>query len=173
MRYVVLVFLFACGACGDDGVEGSTDLAVPLIVDASQPIVDLASPDLLPSLPPACSLPAAREYVEQVGYQYVQIGGGGVPGSVYSGTPVVVTNRRQIVRPKTPLTSSNYRCEFTEVNIDENTCTASCCPGQPSSPIVYVDSAGWSLWQSGSCAFTAGPTQYVATITTITTTTAH
>jgi hypothetical protein len=174
MRYGALIFLIVCGACDDDGV-GGTDLSVPAISDAAAPIVDLASLDLLPPPPPpACSLPAPREYLEQISYQYVQIGGGGGgPVSAYYGGPVVVSNRGQIVRPKTPLASASYRCEFTEVNVDENTCTAACCPGQPSSPIVYVDSAGWSIWQSGSCAYTAGALQYVATITTITTTPAH
>lgn len=169
MRYVVAIFLLTSAACGDKSND-PFDLSV--LIDAAEPIVDLATPaDLLP--PPACSLPVAKVYLESVGYQFVQIGSGGSPSGVFTASPASVTNRGQIVRPKTPFTSATYHCEFTEANIDAMTCTAPCCPGQPSSPIVYVDASGWSLWQSGSCAYAAGSAQYVATIIQIATMSAH
>ncbi|HET6956741.1 MAG TPA: hypothetical protein VFI56_09170 [Vicinamibacterales bacterium] len=174
MRHAALFFSLICGACSASPGSGAADLsAEPPPVDAA-PILDLALLDLLsPPPPPACSLPAARAYSEHLGYLFVQLGGGGGQFGTDSYNPVSVTNRGQIVRPKVPLTSGSYHCDFTEANIDAMTCTAPCCQGQPASPIVYVDSTGWSMWQSGSCAYTVGPLQYVATISYIGTMIAH
>jgi hypothetical protein len=169
MRYLTAIALLALG-CGDASTPTTSDLAEA--VDLSPP-ADLASPlDL--AAPTACNLPRPHEFIETIFYTFVQIGGSGPPLPSGSSTSVAVNNLGQITRPKVPLASpSMFTCTFTEANVSDVDCTAPCCPGQPTSPTVYVDNSGWATWVTGSCSFSIGATQYVATITNIGTSTSH
>lgn len=160
-------------SCGDGAPSRVPDLAAVVTEVADM----TPAPDLLPTtdlLPRRCSSPAAVEYLEFLAYTWTQVGGGPPPQYASNSTPVSVQGDGKIVRSRTsPPTPDRLSCTFTESDIDSATCTALCCPGSLLSPVVYVDSRGWSLWTTGSCTFVIGATQYTASVNQISTSFAH
>jgi hypothetical protein len=170
-----LLTILLASSCGDDGAAGHTE-----DLSAAEDLLMLQDFALSQDLTPArCALPAPMVYDEIVQYMWTQVGagaggGGGLPQSAYSITPVAMRGDGAIVRTSSPLTSPDrFSCSFTEKNIDPLSCTAPCCPGTALSPVVYVDGKGWSIWVTGSCSLTIGTTQYVVNVNRVNTQPAH
>lgn len=164
MRYVI--FVLALAACGDGPQIPELDLAVP-VVDLAKP-ADLAQPaDMVQLPPPACTTPRPGIYTEYLQYTYVQVTGPGTPFIVTYGAPVVIKNSGALERPAGGFPSPDrFHCSFDIA--DAASCMAQCCPGQPSSPVLYFDGGGWTMWTAGSCAFqTTLAAQYIATVTAV------
>jgi len=158
--------MLALAACDDGPHLMPVDLAIPAM-DMTEP-VDMTKPvDMVELPPPACTSPLPGIYTEYLQYTYVPVNGPGSPATVTYGAPVTVRNDGAFDRPKGGFQSPNvFHCTFDAP--DKTTCMAQCCPGQPSSPTLYFDSGGWTMWTSGSCAFqTTLAAQYIATVTAI------
>jgi hypothetical protein len=112
-------------------------------------------------------MPMPGIYNEGVSYTFVSASGG-MPTMVGWNSTVVVRNDGTFARPVTgpPAGPAQFHCTYTSV--DQQTCMAPCCPDQVTSPVMYFDKGGWTIWTTGSCAFqTLSAAQYIATITTI------
>jgi hypothetical protein len=159
MRYLTIAAFLALG-CGDAAPKTPDDGPPPDLVE----LVDLSVPADFSVA--SCTRPPAGSYQETLVYTFTPLGGGGVQ-MAYSMTPAAVSPQGEFVRPSGPLISpSLYHCAFTVDDVDE-ACTAPCCPGQPTSPTVYVDSSGWVLWMAGQCTYQASGSNYTATISII------
>jgi hypothetical protein len=114
----------------------------------------------------ACTAPMPGIYSETIYYNYVS-SFGGVAQSAGSTAALVVRNDGSFERPMTALVSPmQFHCSFT--NVDPMSCLADCCPGQLSTPVMYFDRAGRTMWVGGTCQFTTMPSgSYVATITDV------
>lgn len=164
MRYKTCasVLVLALTACGDDVSGGlSADLSATA-VDSAAPADLSVSPDLTPA--PVCSKPKPGLYDEVVSYVFVSATGGS-PGVTNSNDPVAVREDGALVRPPNlPIAPDRFHCSFDLLGVDAKSCTVPCCPGQTTSPIVFVNSGGWAMWVQGSCVFTtANGAQYIAT----------
>lgn len=168
MRNLLFVACLLSG-CGSGSKEpGAADLAQAVVLD----LAHVDEPDLAVVLPIAdmafspCTAPMPGIYSETIYYNYVS-GAGGVAQSAGGSAILVVRNDGSFERPVMPLVSpTQFHCGFT--SIDPLTCLANCCPGQPSTPVMYFDRAGWTLWVGGTCQFTTTPgSSYIATITDV------
>jgi len=165
MRYFMIATAFLC-ACGSSDKQ-PPDIAVAVEVDLAAPddltvlaSIDAALPDFAFS---SCTPPHVGIYNETVQYSYVPAAGG--PSTfASSGSIVAIKNDGSYTRPSAVFTSPDrYHCLFTSV--DALTCLTACCPGQASSPTMYVDNGGWALWTGGACAFqTTTGAQFIANI---------
>jgi len=163
MRYIIFaaIVLSSCG----DGPPVVPDLAAAPMVDLAQlPAVDQAQvvPDMAqPPPPPACSAPKPGVYKD-----VLQLTNLNVIGSAQAITTTIIYNDGTLRRPSPTIpTPFEYHCDFTEKSIDQDSCMAPCCAGQPGTPIFYFDSAGWVLVTLGVCTFqTTSATSYNATI---------
>ena len=164
MRYVscILALSFLAGSCGDDRPKPD-DLAYSQDLSAAAPM-DLTVPPDLP--PPTCLPLKIGLYNENVAYSYTPIGGGPPPMFVTSTTTAALRGDGVLLRPAGPPPDpSKFHCSFTLADIDPKTCLAPCCPGQTTSPLIFVSSGGWVLWTNGTCVFsTLSTLQYAAAI---------
>lgn len=163
--FAATLIFAGCGSAsmpvGDLSVVVEPDLSLSADLAASP--IDASLPDFAFSL---CTMPKAGIYNETVQYQYVPVSGG--PSTfASSGSTVVIKNDGSYIRPSTVFGSPDrYHCLFT--NVDAVTCFAACCPGQPSSPTMYFDGGGWTMWMGGACSFqTTTGSQYIANIASV------
>lgn len=159
----VLLLLAGCGS----GAPVSADLSSPVVEDFAVGAVDFSTPLPPPDLmPPTCSMPKPGIYNESITFTYVPAAGGMVTLSGNTQT-AIVRNDGTITRPVVTFPAPNlFHCNFTTVAVDTKTCLALCCPDQASSPTLYVDGSGWTLWLGGACAYqTTTGAQYVANVT--------
>lgn len=168
LKVTVVLFIASCGSAPAPAV---TDLSPVVVSDFSSeaPVIDMNG-DM--SIYPCRPLPITPGvYYEQVAYM-LNVGTGGAPTFFSSSGLVRVGVNELIVRPGDPLVSlSQFQCTFTEKNVDPLDCTAPCCPGQATSPIVYVTKGGWTGWTSGTCSFsTTANATYSASVVNVGTT---
>ena len=154
----VFLMMFVLSGCGSP-TKDSPLMDMPEPIDASV----RASPDLSPridfSIAP-CTAPQPGIYIENVSYTYnTNVG----PMNALSSSTPIVRNSGQIDRSQPIVDSTRFHCSFS--SFDPLTCLAPCCPGEATSPSVYVDRGGWTTWSPGMCSFsTASGAQYTATI---------
>ncbi len=167
MRNLVLATVITLVACGSTSVP-PLDLSIAIEPDLALP-ADLAMPtDAAPSdfAFAQCASPSPGIYGETVQYTY-ELMAGAPPSFATSVSTVIVKNNGSYSRPSPVFASPDrYHCSFETV--DATTCMAACCPGQASSPTMYFDSGGWTMWTSGACAFqTTTGAQFVANIVSV------
>lgn len=160
-----IVALLVVG-CGDGAGPALGDMTPAPPTDLSAVVVDISPPPAPPDMAVAkCTTPMPGIYSEYIQFNWVPLGGGVSMGSGWQ-SQVVVKNDGAIERPTTNIPAPTlYHCLFTEADLDKDACLAPCCPKQATSPLVYFEKAGWTMWIGGTCQYqTTGGIQYSATI---------